>query len=261
MRTLGLVRLSLMLVPAVCCLGYALDPAPPPPERIVANIDASKLSTPISKYEYGMFIEHLGSLIYRSLWSEMLDDRKFYYPISFKEPDAATRAPSSRPRMFLPRQWRPVGADDVVVMDKDQPFVGEESPRIELDPSTPHGIQQSGLALVKGNGYTGHIILRGAPRAKVNVTLIWGQAANDRQTVSLSALPSAYREFPLSFVAGADTGDGTLEITGTGSGNFHIGTVSLMPADNVQGQRCRTCPAWRETGPGPRWLPAALVAA
>ena len=32
-----------------------------------------------------MFIEHIGSLIYRSLWSEMLDDRKFYFPITSKK--------------------------------------------------------------------------------------------------------------------------------------------------------------------------------
>ena len=36
-------------------------------------------------------------------------------------------------------------------MDKDQPFVGDQSPRIELDSATPHGIRQTGFALVKGN--------------------------------------------------------------------------------------------------------------
>ena len=48
------------------------------PSRIVATIDAQQTAPPVSKYEFGMFIEHIGSLIYRSLWSEMLDDRKFY---------------------------------------------------------------------------------------------------------------------------------------------------------------------------------------
>jgi alpha-L-arabinofuranosidase len=250
MRTLGLVRLSLMLVPAVCRLAYALDPAPPPPERIVANIDASKVSTPISKYEYGMFIEHLGSLIYRSLWSEMLDDRKFYYPITSKEPEASANARTDSARRFLPRQWRPVGPDEIVVMDKDHPFVGEQSPRVELDPSTPHGIRQSGLALVKGRRYTGHIILRGTPGAKVEVVLMWGEGPSDRETVSFSAVPSTYRGFPFSFVAKADTAEGSLEITGTGSGNFHVGTVSLMPADNVQGFRPDTIALLRQLKSG-----------
>ncbi|HEV7218026.1 MAG TPA: hypothetical protein VGN39_04060, partial [Terriglobales bacterium] len=54
---------------------------PQSPAALVAVIDAAKVSPPISKYMYGMFLEHLGSLTYRSLWSEVLDDRKFYFPV------------------------------------------------------------------------------------------------------------------------------------------------------------------------------------
>ena len=246
MRTKDWVKLSAMLMPAVPWLAYTLAAAPLP-ETIVATIDTTQVGQPISKYEYGMFIEHLGPLIYRSLWSEMLDDRKFYYPISSQEPDAA-HAPSAR--RFQPRQWRPVGPDAFVVMDKDQPFVGEHSPGIELDPSTPHGIRQSGLALVKGKGYTGHIILRGSPGSNVKVTLIWGEGADDRQTVAFSPLASTYGSFPFSFTLKADTSEGTLEVTGTGLGNFYIGTVSLMPADNVQGFRPDTIALLRQLQSG-----------
>ena len=49
-----------------------------------------------------MFIEHTGSRIYRSLWSEMFDDRKFYDPISSQEPNAAARAPAGPFRMIMP---------------------------------------------------------------------------------------------------------------------------------------------------------------
>jgi alpha-L-arabinofuranosidase len=244
-----LLKLTLLLAPAVSCLAYAQAETPPASETVVATVDTSKAGEPISKYEYGMFIEHLGSLIYRSLWSEMLDDRKFYFPISSEESSTA-QAPAGRLRMFQLRKWRPDGPDASVVMDKEQPFVGEQSPRIELDPSTPHGIQQSGLALANGKRYTGYIFLRGTRGTKVNVALIWGKAANDRLTFSFSALPSAYRRFPLSFRAGADTDNGTLEIAGTGSGDFHVGTVSLMPADNVQGFRPDTIALLRELKSG-----------
>src|SRR6185437_13877119 len=101
----------------------------------------------------------------------------------------------------------------------------------------PHGIEQTGLSLVKGKKYTGRIYLRGTTGSKVKVSLIWGEGASDRQIVSFGTLTSEYKEVPLSFTAGADTNQAKLEITGTGSGNFHIGTVSLMPADNVQGFR------------------------
>jgi alpha-N-arabinofuranosidase len=50
------------------------------PSPIVVTVDPQKTPPAISNYEFGMFIEHLRTLIYRSLWSEMLDDRKFYFP-------------------------------------------------------------------------------------------------------------------------------------------------------------------------------------
>ena len=53
-----------------------------PGSAVVANIDASQVGAPISKYLYGGFIEHGGALMYRSLWAEMIDDRKFYFPIT-----------------------------------------------------------------------------------------------------------------------------------------------------------------------------------
>ena len=148
------------------------------------------------------------------------------------------------------RKWRPVGPDEVVVMDKDNPFVGDQSPRIALDASTPHGIQQAGLALVSGKRYTGRIYLRGTPGAKVHVALVWGSGPNDRQTISIPALTSEYKKYPIAFTAGADTTDAALEITGTGTGNFHIGTLSLMPADNIEGFRADTIPLIRQIKSG-----------
>jgi alpha-N-arabinofuranosidase len=70
---------------AILCvppLAAAALPAAHAPRPIVASIDTRQVSRPISPYAYGMFIEHIGSPVYRSLWSEMLDDRKFYSQIS-----------------------------------------------------------------------------------------------------------------------------------------------------------------------------------
>ncbi|MGH9619100.1 MAG: alpha-L-arabinofuranosidase C-terminal domain-containing protein [Bryobacteraceae bacterium] len=206
-----------------------------PPETVAVRIDAAKISRPLSKYEYGQFIEELGTLVHRSLWSEMLDDRKFYFPITSKKPGATARRQHGFPGMRL-RKWRPIGPDEAVTMDKTQPFVGAQSPEIKLDGSMPHGIRQSGIPLVKDKKYTGRIYLRGTPGAKVTVSLIGGQGADGRQTHSFT-LSETYKKFPLSFTASAGTKDGIFEITGTGSGSYHIGTVSLMPADNVDGFR------------------------
>ena len=46
-----------------------------------------------------------------------------------------------------------------------------------------------------------------------------------------------------------------MEITGTGAGNFHIGTISLMPADNVQGFRPDTIALLRDLHAGMWRLP------
>ncbi|MBZ5689680.1 MAG: alpha-N-arabinofuranosidase [Acidobacteriia bacterium] len=183
-----------------------------------------------------MFIEHIGALIYRSLWSEMLDDRKFFFAIKPEESQAP--APVQGPfRNMQLRKWLAVPPAEVIVMDKEHPFVGELSPRIELDASAPHGIRQSGFFLVKGKKYTGHIWLRATPGVKVKVSLAWGQGANDRDAVVLPALSTTYKELPFTVTAEADTDAGAIEITGTGTGNFHIGAVSLMPADNLGGFR------------------------
>ncbi len=128
MQTNTFWKLCLIALVAILCLAYAPEPAMSATKTIVATVDTTKLSAPISKYEFGMFIEHIGSLIYRSLWSEMLDDRKFYYPITSRAPESARPAPGRRFRMMMPRKWRPVGPDGVVVMDKNQPFVGDQNP-------------------------------------------------------------------------------------------------------------------------------------
>ena len=58
-----------------------------PNQPVVAGIDAAKTGPAISPYVYGQFIEHAGSLIYSSLWCEMLEDRKFYYDVMLKPPE------------------------------------------------------------------------------------------------------------------------------------------------------------------------------
>ncbi len=243
-------------VAVILSLGFiaaaaAQQAEPRVPDRLKVTIDADQTAPPVSKYEFGMFIEHLRTLIYRSLWSEMIDDRKFYFPISSNEPEAPAQPQGGGPpRGMQLRKWRPVGPDEVIVMDKDRPFVGDQSPRIQLAADTPHGVRQAGLALVKDKQYTGRIYLRGTPGTKVQVVLLWGAGKNDRQMISITAVTNAYKKFPLNFTAKSDTEDGAIEITGTGIGNFHIGTLSLMPSDNVQGFRPDTIALLRQLHSG-----------
>src|SRR5688572_4449051 len=49
---------------------------------IEVKLDATKTGAPINPLIYGQFIEHLGRCIYGGIWAEMLEDRKFYFPIT-----------------------------------------------------------------------------------------------------------------------------------------------------------------------------------
>ncbi len=221
-------------------------------QPVTATIDVSKTGAPISKYIYGQFLEHIGGIVNNGIWSEMLDDRKFYFPIT-SNPPAEQPSPNTRRRVAL-RRWTPIGSDQAVTMDIDHPYVGEHTPLVKLSGAETHGIQQSGLAVRKGKSYTGRIVLAGTPGATVKLNLVWGDKPTDRQTVVIPKLGASYVKYPLHFQANGDTDDARLEIVGTGSGAFHIGAVSLMPADNVQGFRAEVIAALKQLHSGVyRW--------
>jgi alpha-N-arabinofuranosidase len=220
-------------------------------QSVKATIDASKTGAPISKYVYGQFLEHIGGIVNNNIWAEMLDDRKFYYPIT-SHPPAEPQGPSWR-RVTL-RHWTPVGADEFVTMDADHPYVGDHTPTVKLSSTEARGIQQAGLAVRKGKSYTGRVILAGTSGTTVKVNLVWGDAASDRQTVVIGKLGRDYRKFPLAFQTQSDSDSAGLEIVGTGAGSFHIGAVSLMPANNVQGFRAEVIAALKQLHSGVyRW--------
>jgi len=208
------------------------------------TIDASKTGAPISKYLYGQFLEHGGNIVNEGVWAEMLEDRKFFNPVTSRPP-AEPPGPAWRRRGPL-RRWTPVGGDEVVTMDAKDPYTGDHTPLIKLSGAEAHGVRQNGLAVRKGKAYTGRIVLAGSPGAVVKVTLAWGKEVGERQTLIIRALGSAYRKFPLRFEVQGDSDDGQLEITGTGTDAFHIGAVSLMPADNIEGFRAEVIAALKQ---------------
>ena len=220
------------------------------PQALSVTIDASKTSAPISKYVYGQFLEHIGGIVNNGLWAEMLDDRKFYYPISSHPPAEPDGPPWRRIQIH---HWTPIGNNEFVTMDTHRPYVGDHTPLVKLGQNEAHGIQQAGLAVRKGESYTGRVVLAGTPGATVRVSLIWGNSGGDRQTVVVKLGPD-YRKFPLSFQVQGDSDDARLEIVGSGAGSFHIGAVSLMPASNVQGFRSEVIAALKQLQSGVyRW--------
>jgi alpha-N-arabinofuranosidase len=219
--------------------------AQPRAAAVRATIDASRTYAPISPYVYGQFIEHIGGIVNGGLWAEMLDDRKFYHEVA----PADTPPPPPTDRRAL-RRFTVVGAADSVVMDREQPYVGEHSPLVRVGGPEARGIRQTGLAVRRGRAYTGRVILRGDPGVRVTVALAWGSGPGDRSVMPVGRLSSSYKTFPLRFTADGDSDDAGLEITGTGAGDFRVGAVSLMPADNVEGFRTDATSALRQLRSG-----------
>jgi len=214
-----------------------------PAGDIQVAIDAARSGKPIDPMIFGGYMEPATT----SVWSEMLSDRKFAAPVVDAQPQAA---PANTPPGFRFRgePFRPVGPEGTVEMDTVRPFVGKHSPRVKLGGSDPRGIQQTKLRVVNGKVYEGRVYLAGDPGAKVVARLVWGPGAGDFQSVTIPALATEYRKFPLKFVPKADSTDTRLEIVGTGSGTFHIGAASLMPADNVQGFHAGMIRLFKEEG-------------
>jgi alpha-N-arabinofuranosidase len=249
------LRTSALKWPAVLLAAFFLTvvSAAQTPAVNVA-IDASKTGAPISKYIYGQFLEHGGDIVNTGVWAELLADRKFFYPVSATAPQPpqpiGNAAGNPRFRRPITRWWAPIGGDQAVTMDTKAPYSGDQSPLVKLDAKTPHGIGESGIVVRKGKAYTGRVVLAGTPGTVVKVTLIWGKGAGDRQTVALPALGPAYRKFPFKFEAKADSDDARIEIAGAGTGSFHIGAVSLMPADNIEGFRAEVIAALKQLRSG-----------
>lgn len=190
---------------------------------------------PISKYIYGQFIEHLGRCIYGGIWAEMLEDRKFYYSVGEKD-----------------SPWSALGAPDAVTMSTDKPFVGEHTPVVTLAEDANRGITQGGLGLVQGKAYVGYAILAGNGSAEIE--LAWGSGEQDRAVEKIDGIGEGYRKHAFRFTAGATTDDGHLSISAKGKGTLKIGTVSIMPADNIDGMRADTLAVLKElNAPVYRW--------
>ena len=244
----------------LACLLLATLPA----ASATVTVDASKSGAPISKYIYGQFIEHLGRCIYGGIWSEMLEDRKFFYPVNGEAPAWEMYKPGDRsydgeghPYELLVRSpWMIVGPKQSVRMDTAHAYAGKQAPEIALPgKGTLTGLQQERLGLVAGREYTGRVVLSGEPSAgPVEVSLVWGGGATMRQSVVIDKIAADYATYPLHFRAGHSTDNGRLEIVARGLGSFRIGTVSLMPADNIYGWRADTVTLLKElNSPVYRW--------
>jgi len=187
-----------------------------------ATVHTDRKLTPVSKYIYGQFIEHLGRCIYQGIWAEMLEDRKFYYPLGSSD-----------------SPWKVAGTPHTVHMNPLLVYAGVPVPEIRLKGNGEEGgIYQEELALQAGRKYHGRIVIGGDPGVvPVEVRLVWGNGENDRQVFAIEKIKPDYEKYYFSFIPRKTTDNGRLEIVSRGSEAFRVAAVSLMPADNLEGFR------------------------
>ncbi len=199
------------------------------------KIDLSDKKEPMSEYIYGQFIEHLGRCIYGGIWAEMLEDRKFWYVPGERE-----------------SPWEINGNKDLFSVDRDAPFTGDKSPVLTAGSYGVVSIQQSGLGLKPDLDYIGRIIMKATQGIEaVSLTLRW---ADRSDSIIITDLTSNYETYPIGFHSGDLTHNASLEIKPSGNGKVWVGTVSLMPSDNIEGFRSDVIKLLKElNAPVYRW--------
>jgi alpha-N-arabinofuranosidase len=199
------------------------------------NLDARQTGSPIQPFIYGQFIEHLGRCIYGGIWAEMLEDRKFYFPVTADYAPYVSLKDTPFP-VVGSSPWQIVGDASAVTMVKDRAlvFVGEHTPRLAAGAA----IRQLDLATRAGIDIEGYVWVRSATAqpATLEVAFSWGTAPDQQATVRLPAPSGDYAKLPFRFSPTAATDHASLTVRVT-TGDVLIGTVSLMPADHVNGLR------------------------
>jgi len=250
---LGAIACATVTLTLCVQAGESNAPAPKPAVADV-SVDASKVREPISPYVYGQFIEHLGRCIYGGIWAEMLEDRKFYFPVpADKEIWRLTR---EQARVLAASPWKVIGPQGTVEMVKQDAFAGDPTPQINAPGNgTAVGIYQEELGLVKGRAYVGSLYVAAEGKVTpVTVSLSWGQTDTDKAVHTVKKVGAKYTKVAFKFTAGANSDNGRLAITTSGKGKVKIGPVSLMPADNIEGFRKDTIELLRQlNAPVYRW--------
>ena len=206
------------------------------------NVAINETGAPIQKYIYGQFIEHLGRSIYGGIWAEMLMDRKFYYTVTDEYSPWAMATESfwaggsTLEYPYLARSpWQVVGSAGNLVMNSDDPYVGEHTPVIKVN-GQKAGIQQNELSVLAGKNYVGRVILAGET-SLLPISIQLSTPDGQTETITIENISSEFQTYPIEFTPGFTSDSTSLGIFSEGVGSLRIGTVSLMPADNIKGWR------------------------
>lgn len=215
---------------------------------IHVDLDVSEKEHPVNPLIYGQFIEHMGRCIYGGIWAEMLEDRKFYFPITEEYAPYKSLLDTDFPVVGA-SPWQIIGSAQGVTMVHEDSFVGEHTPLIVQG----SGIQQLDLALKAGLAYEGYVWLKaeGNQPAVVAVTLSGANGVVGSQSFEVGN--REYDKFAFQWRSKEEADKGILSIKVL-SGSCFVGTASILPGDHVRGMRADTLKLLKElNSPIYRW--------
>jgi alpha-N-arabinofuranosidase len=190
----------------------------------------------------------------------MLEDRKFYYPITDDFKPWGTKTDeywkAGEFPVLIASPWQVVGPSGTVKMNTTKPFVGDHDPVIQVKENAISGIRQGGMAIVEGRTYIGRVVLSAKNIKKIDVRISDedGDMAGSHNISEIENPDDSFQTYSFEFIARKSSASASLEIVGSGEGSFTIGTISLMPEDNIQGFRADVIELLRElNSPIYRW--------
>ena len=119
--------------------------------RATIRIDAQAPRGTINRFVYGSNLEHLGRTVYRGLWAELLQNRKFAGVDPARYPrKEAWRGHVADPVSFgVVEGWEPANPGETVRYTHDNTtfYASPQSQRIDLsaDDGAFHGFEQPGI--------------------------------------------------------------------------------------------------------------------
>ncbi len=255
-ETLSKLKKRLILLGA---LPFALSAQPD--VDLTVRIDAEERRDPINPMIYGQFIEHMGRCIYGGIWAEMLEDRKFYHPITedydpygdqtLADPDFPGIIDTTEFPVVSASPWEILGEASGVTMVAEESFVGKQTPQI----SAGNGIRQHDLGVNEGLDYPGYLWVKPiGGKAEVEVSLRWGDGEEETSAQVLTFSGKKYTQKSFSFTPTKTSKQGASLSVRVLRGTIQLGTLSLMPGDNIDGMRRDTIELLKELdAPIYRW--------
>ena len=234
---------------------FALGPANVTAEELKGEIVVSpskKLGT-VNPDIYGLFTEMCFDEFNGGMWAEMLKSRKF------AEDDGGP----GEEHYGVVRAWSPIGRNKKTHFAHDNTiyYCGKQSQKIisEDRANRRTGIGQGGLYLEKEKGYHVRVNLKQKNiQGPVTIALEGKNGLYAGKEVTITG--SGWMRFSFTLKPTQTDRDGRFTITFIGSGTLWVGSVSLMPDDNLSGFRKDVIEALRAVhSPNIRWPGGNMV--